>query len=177
MFSFHFCFQSILKCPRLKSGPGPPQCKLFEQKQLSLSLNSHRSVPNSNLPAYLHPGWASPKCKVTSLVLTKLLPPLNCTPPLTITDPIAAFTGLLWNNIPTSPGTHMAPNDSGVFSFNPSQWILLLKAKQQFRRPLLLFWMLVTRTQMRCFSILANYGVINWTNLVVLGLNKDNFEF
>ena len=74
---------------------GPPQCKLFEQKQLSLSLNSHRSVPNSNLPAYLHPGWASPKCKVTSLVLTKLLPPLNCTPPLTITDPIAAFTGLL----------------------------------------------------------------------------------
>ena len=61
---------------------GPPQCKLFEQKQLSLSLNSHRSVPNSNLPAYLHPGWASPKCKVTSLVLTKLLPPLNCTPPL-----------------------------------------------------------------------------------------------
>ena len=78
---------------------GPPQCKLFEQKQLSLSLNSHRSVPNSNLPAYLHPGWASPKCKVTSLVLTKLLPPLNCTPPLTITDPIAAFTGLLWNNI------------------------------------------------------------------------------
>ena len=74
---------------------GPPQCKLFEQKQLSLSLNLHRSVPNSNLPAYLHPGWASPKCKVTSLVLTKLLPPLNCTPPLTITDPIAAFTGLL----------------------------------------------------------------------------------
>ena len=51
---------------------GPPQCKLFEQKQLSLSLNSHRSVPNSNLPAYLHPGWASPKCKVASLVLTKL---------------------------------------------------------------------------------------------------------
>ena len=31
--------------------------------------------------------------------MTKLLPPLNRTPPLTITDPIAAFTGLLWNNI------------------------------------------------------------------------------
>ena len=67
---------------------GPPQCKLFEQKQLSLSLNSHRSNPY--LPAFLHPAQ-----NVTSLVLTKLLPPLNCTPPLTITDPIAAFTGLL----------------------------------------------------------------------------------
>ena len=31
--------------------------------------------------------------------ITKLLPPLNRTPPLTITDPIAAFTGLLWNNM------------------------------------------------------------------------------
>ena len=91
---------------------GPPQCKLFEQKQLSLSLNSHRSVPNSNLPAYLHPGWASPKCKVTSLVLTKLLPPLNCTPPLTITDPIAAFTGLLWNNIEKRFAQHPATTQS-----------------------------------------------------------------
>ena len=101
----HFFFEPVIPLANANSQlisivdlnqlTGPPQCKLFEQKQLSLSLNSHRSVPNSNLPAYLHPGWASPKCKVTSLVLTKLLPPLNCTPPLTITDPIAAFTGLL----------------------------------------------------------------------------------
>ena len=35
------------------------------------------------------------KCKVASLVLTELLPSLSCTPPLAITDPKAAFTGLL----------------------------------------------------------------------------------
>ena len=32
-----------------------------------------------------------PKCKVASLGLTKLLPPLNCAPPSTMTDPISVY--------------------------------------------------------------------------------------
>ena len=53
---------------------GPPQCKLFDLKQLSLSLSLEFISASLSSP--------SPKCKVTSLVLTKLLPPLNCTPPI-----------------------------------------------------------------------------------------------
>ena len=37
------------------------------------------------------PSFHSARIKLSSL--------LNCTPPLAITDPIAALTGLLWNNI------------------------------------------------------------------------------
>ena len=58
------------------------------------------SAANAELPAHLH---LTPKCKVASLEPTKLLPPLNCTPPLLSPIPyrknIEGWCGEYWNRV------------------------------------------------------------------------------
>ena len=93
-----FCFFGESQISRDQfSWSEPVNC--FTKERIVWTVNNfhfHLKLLYSKLLAHFH---SPPKCKVASLVLTKLLPSLNCTPPLAITDPIAAFTGLLWNNI------------------------------------------------------------------------------